>query len=121
MASITISVPILVLLVLLFITLTSWAYLQGAYKAPLWRAALKHIPLGIALYEKNGTEVFANEPARMLIRQLPAGMIERARQVRVQGQIHATDVLDKEGGRISLQAWALGMGTLFVFQKTAEE
>jgi signal transduction histidine kinase len=121
MATITISAPSLVLLLLLLITLSSWAYLQGAQKAPLWREALKRIPLGIALYEKNGTEVFANELAKTLISQLPAGMIERAHQVRVQGQLHATDVQGKEDGRISLQAWALGNGTLFVIQKTTEE
>jgi len=121
MAPITISASVLILLFLLLITLSSWAYLHGTYKAPLWREALKRIPLGIALYENNGTEVFANELAKTLISQLPAGMLERARQVRVQGQLHATDVQGKEGGRISLQAWALGMGKLFVLQKTAEE
>src|SRR5690349_7933581 len=121
MAPVTISASVLILLFLLLIALSSWAYLHGTHKAPFWREALKHIPLGIALYEKNGTEVFANEPAKALISQLPAGMLERARQVRVQGQLHATDVQGKEGGRISLQAWALGMGTLFVLQKTAEE
>jgi signal transduction histidine kinase len=121
MAPITISASVLVLLFLLLITLSSWAYLHGTYKAPLWREAWKRIPLGIALYENNGTEVFANELAKTLISQLPAGMLERARQVRVQGQLHATDVQGKEGGRISLQAWALGMGTLFVLQKTAGE
>src|SRR5689334_13710482 len=121
MATITISAPSLLLLLLLLITLFSWAYLQGAQKAPLWREALKRIPLGIALYETNGTEVFANELAKTLISQLPAGMIERAHQVRVQGQLHATDVQGQEDGRISLQAWALGNGTLFVIQKTTEE
>jgi signal transduction histidine kinase len=121
MAPVTISASVLILLFLLLIALSSWAYLHGTYKAPLWRDALKRIPLGIALYENNGTEVFANKLAKTLISQLPAGMLERARQVRVQGQLHATDVQGREGGRISLQAWALGKGALFVLQKTAEE
>jgi signal transduction histidine kinase len=121
MDTITISVPILLLLVLLLITLSGWAYLQGTHRAPLWRETLQRIPLGVALYEKNGTEVFANELAKTLIRQLPPGMLERARQVRVQGQLHATDVQGREGGRINLQAWALGMGTLLVIQNAVEE
>src|SRR5688500_8943820 len=121
MPTITISATALTLFFLFLITLSSWTYLHGTYKAPLWREALKRIPLGIALYEKNGREVFANEMAKTLIRQLPAGMLERARQVRVQGQLHATDLPGGEGGRINVQAWALGIGTLLVIQNTAEE
>lgn len=112
------------LILFLLMAVPAWlAYRQGCRKAPLWREALGYIPLGLALFTANRQPLFKNELATSLLTQLPADMVERAYQVRVQGQRHATDV-QGQSGWVNLQVWTLGKksdGVLFLLRNTTQE
>ncbi len=110
---------------LLLVGVSTWlGYRSGCHRAPLWRAVLAQLPLGVVIFNQRRRELFKNDRARPLLKELDLGMLERVHQASSQGSFYSAAVHRRDGGLIQIEAWALGdkpRGVGLVLRDTAQE